>query len=140
LSILLCLHPQDNMIIVDRNINKPSNAVGQIRIFVSFLWLLMTRCCLCPCTHSKAYISTSRLLLYLGSWPSCILYLLSLLSLHSFIFSFIDPWSISANSIIRTAETTENSEYNTLKHYNGTDRVALDLPQSCLRSKGSSII
>jgi hypothetical protein len=36
------------MIIVNKNIKKPSNAAGQIRILVSFLSLLITKCCICP--------------------------------------------------------------------------------------------
>ena len=83
-----------DLVVVNRNIKKPSNAAGRTRIFVSLLSLLMTRCWIWPCTNSKDSISTSRLWLYIGLWAWCIL------SLHSFIFSFIDPWSISAKSTI----------------------------------------
>src|SRR5919202_2076559 len=69
----------------NRNTEKPSSTTSQIRTLVSLLSLLITRCCTCPLTHSKASISTSRPLLYMGLCNLCIL------SLHSFIFSFIDP-------------------------------------------------
>jgi hypothetical protein len=80
------------MIIVNRNSKKPSNAAGQIRIFVSLLSLLITKCCICPCTHCKACISTSRLL-YIGLYALCIL--------STFFYLFImDPCNLSAKSTI----------------------------------------